>query len=47
MNRLYFFSQIQRIVICSNFPSKIRARFAVISNMTMDPNTRFGEKYIY
>lgn len=43
MSKFNIVSRLQRIVICSNLPSKVRARFALVCRMAQNANTRFGK----
>lgn len=36
-------SRLERIILCSNLPSKIRAKYAFIVRLAGDDKTRFGK----
>ena len=43
MSRIQIISRFQRMIICSNLPSKIRAKFAAACGIAKNASTRFGK----
>lgn len=43
MSKIQIISRFQRMIICSNLPSKIRAKFASACGIAKNASTRFGK----